>query len=221
MYDEAYHEQLIGKINAFLDTYQSDHSYCHGADHVHRVTKLAVMIGEIEKLDCQIIEVASLLHDCGMIPLAWGRHASGEDTYDFQNFLGRYALPSADHGEVGELIAGRFLRENGYPEEKLKLVTQIIREHNKGNQTTPESQVVNDADKLEAIGATWIARAFQRTNAFDRTVSIESVPANYLENRRGIVDSFHTETARKMGEKRFEFMTAFIEQFRKEMDLEA
>ena len=109
------HAQLIEKINAFLDRYQSDLSYCHGVDHVRRVTKLAIKIGTIEKADCQLIEVAALLHDVGMIPLGWGRHALGRDENDFQEFLGLYVLPSADHGEVGALIAGRFLEQIAYP----------------------------------------------------------------------------------------------------------
>ena len=61
MEKESAHAQLIEKIEAFLERYQSDLSYCHGVDHVRRVAKLAVKIGTIEKADCQIIEVAALL----------------------------------------------------------------------------------------------------------------------------------------------------------------
>jgi uncharacterized protein len=215
------HAQLIERINAFLERYQSDLSYCHGVDHVRRVAKLAVKIGAIEKADCQIIEVAALLHDVGVVPLGWSRHALGRDENDFQEFLGLYTLPSADHGEVGALIAKRFLEQIGYPETKTKQVALIINEHNTHNQTTLESRVVNDADKLEALGATWVARAFQRTNAFDRHISIESIPQKYLEGRRPILDSFHTETVKEMALQRYRFLTAFIEQFQREMNLEA
>jgi HD superfamily phosphodiesterase len=78
------HAQRIEKINAFLDQYQSDLSYCHGFDHVRRVAKLAVKLGALEGADCQIIEIAALLHDIGCVPLAWSRHALGKDEYDFQ-----------------------------------------------------------------------------------------------------------------------------------------
>jgi uncharacterized protein len=154
------HTQIIQKINTLLDKYQSDLSYCHGADHVRRVAKLAVKIGKREGADCEIIEVAALLHDVGTVPLAWARHASGKDDYDFQEFLGSYALLSANHGEVGSLIAEQFLKQTGYPEIKTKQVAMIIREHNSRNQTTLESRIVSDADRLEALGATWVARAF-------------------------------------------------------------
>lgn len=214
------HTQIIEKINAFLDRYQSDLSYCHGADHSRRVAKLAVKIGMHESADCQIIEVAALLHDVGMVPLGWSRHASGRDDNDFQEFLGLYTLPSADHGEVGALIAERFLKQTGYPETKTKQVALIISEHNTHNQTTLESRIVNDADKLEALGATWVARAFQRSNAFDRHISIESIPGKYLEGRKPILDSFHTESAKEMALQRYRFLTAFIEQFQREMNFE-
>ena len=78
------HAQLIEKINAFLEKNQSDLSYCHGSDHVRRVAKLAVKLGAPEGADCQIIEIAALLHDIGCVPLAWSRHALGKDEYDFQ-----------------------------------------------------------------------------------------------------------------------------------------
>lgn len=214
------HSQLLENINTFLDKYHSDLSYCHGADHVRRVAKLAVKIGNVEKVDLELVEVAALLHDIGVVPLAWGRHASGKDDNEFQEFLGTYTLPSYDHAEVGALIAERFLKQYSYPKVKTKQVAQIIREHNTRNQTSPESRIVNDADKLEAIGATWVARAFQRTSAFDRKTSIEVIPTKYLEGRKPIFDSFHTETGKKMAIQRFEFLTSFINQFQRELNLE-
>jgi uncharacterized protein len=214
------HTKLIENINTFLDKYQSDLSYCHGVDHVRRVAKLAVKIGKVEKVDCELIEVAALLHDIGVVPLAWGRHASGKDDNEFQDFLGTYTLPSSDHGEVGALIAEHFLNQYDYPQVKRKQVTQIIKEHNSRNQTSSESRVVNDADKLEALGATWVARAFQRTSAFDRKTSIEVIPKKYLEGRKSIFDSFHTKTGKKMAEQRYDFLISFIDQLQRELGLE-
>ncbi|MBN2075205.1 MAG: HD domain-containing protein [Dehalococcoidales bacterium] len=216
------HTQIIEKINTLLDKYQSDLSYCHGADHVRRVAKIAVTIGTIEKADCKIIEIAALLHDIGVVPLAWSRHASGADYDDFQEFLGLYALPSADHGEVGALIAERFLEQLDYPNAKRRHVKQIISEHTKWmDQTTLESRIVNDADKLEMLGATWVARAFQRTSAFDRHLGIESVPERLLNNKEKLLpNSFHTETAKTMAEKRHGFLISFNKQFQRELRLE-
>jgi uncharacterized protein len=215
------HAQLIERINAFLERYQSDLSYCHGVDHVRRVAKLSVKIGTIEKADCQIIEVAALLHDVGVVPLGWSRHASGRDENDFQEFLGLYTLPSADHGEVGAIIAERFLEQIGYPETKTKQVALIISEHATNKQTTLESRVVNDADRLEALGATWVARAFQRTSAFDRHLGIESVPERFLNGKERLTaDLFHTEKAKTMAAERYKFLVTFNKQFQRELRLE-
>lgn len=221
MADKLTHAQYIEKINAFLEKYQSDLSYCHGIDHAKRVTKLALKIGAIEKADCQLIEVAALLHDVGVVPLAWSRRALGKDENDFQKFLGTYALPSAEHGEVGALIAERFLEQIGYPESNIKRVAMIIKEHTTNRQTTLESRIVNDADRLEILGATWVARAFQRTNAFDRSISIESIPEKYLKRKERLPGSFHTKTAEKMTAERYKFLESFIEQFQRELRLEA
>jgi uncharacterized protein len=219
--DNLEHAQLIGKINVFIERYQSDLSYCHGVDHVRRVAKLAVKIGMQERADCQIIEIAALLHDIGTVPLGWSRHALGKDENDFQEFLGLYVFPTIEHGDLGALIADRFLERVGYSNLQRQYMKQIIGEHDKRTgQTTVESQVVNDADKLEMLGATWIARAFQRTSAFDRRQGIESVPTLYLDRKKSFLSTFHTETAKKMTTERYQFLILFREQFHRELCLE-
>jgi uncharacterized protein len=215
------HAQLIERIDTFLETYQADLSYCHGADHARRVAKLGVKIGTQESADCEIIEVAALLHDIGNVPLGWSKLALGRDENDFIDFLGLYVLPSTDHGEIGGLIAERFLKRLDYPDAQTHHVKQIISEHTKGTeQTTLESRIVSDADKLELLGATWIARAFQRTSAFDRHLGIESVPERFLSGKDMLLDAFHTETAKTMAAERYGFLVSFIKQFQRELNLE-
>jgi len=215
------HAQLIERINAFLETYQADLSYCHGADHVRRVAKLGVKVGTQEGADCQIVETAALLHDIGNVPLGWSKLALGRDENDFLDFLALYVLPSTDHGELGALIAERFLERLGYSNAERQHVKRIISEHTKGTeQTTLESRIVSDADKLELLGATWIARAFQRTSAFDRRLGIESVPERFLSGKETLLNAFHTETAKKMATERYRFLVSFCEQFQRELHLE-
>jgi len=215
------YSQLIERIDTFLETYQADLSYCHGADHTRRVAKLGVKIGTQEGADCQIIEVAALLHDIGNVPLGWSKLALGRDENDFIDFLGLYFFPSTDHGELGGLIAERFLERLGYPDTQTQHVKLIISEHTKGTeQTTLESRIVSDADKLELLGATWIARAFQRTSAFDRRLGIESVPERFLSGKDTLPNALHTEMAKKMAAERYRFLVSFIEQFQRELNLE-
>jgi uncharacterized protein len=215
------HSQQVERVDAFLRKYQSDMNYCHGFDHSRRVARLAVKIGTIEKADCEIIEIAALLHDIGQVSLAWARRALGKDESDYQDFITRYLLDTNDHGKIGAIIAGRFLEQAGYPEDKIKQVMLIVSEHPSTTQTTLESGVVSDADKLDALGATWIARAFQRTNAFDRTLSIESIPEKYIKGKERFLDHFYTRTAREIGLQRYLFLAAFQEQFQKELNLES
>jgi uncharacterized protein len=216
------HSQVIEKVNAFIEKYQSDLSYAHGTDHVRRVARLAVKIGQIEKADCQIIEVAALLHDIGIVPLAWTKRALGKDENDFLDFMGSYVTVSKEHSEVGAIIAQRFLEQIGYPENKIKRVTKIVSEHSTIKQTSPESSIVADADKLEILGATWIARAFQRTSAFDRNIGIESIPRKYLLEKKNLKpEFFFSPTARQRAVQRQQFLVSFLEQFQREMDLEA
>jgi uncharacterized protein len=215
------HAQTIEKVNDFIDQYQSDLSYAHGTDHVRRVARLAVKIGTIEKADCQLIEVAALLHDIGIVPLAWTKRAMGKDENDFLDFMGSYVINSKEHGEVGAIIARRFLQQIGYPDNKTDIVAKIIREHPALKQTSPESSIVADADKLEILGATWIARAFQRTSAFDRHFGIESIPLKYLVEKKNIQpEFFYSQTAREMAVRRQKFLVSFLEQFQREMDME-
>ena len=215
------HAQLVEKVNAFIEKYQSDMNYCHGYDHLQRVSRLAVKIGTIEKADCEIVEIAALLHDIGQVSLAWARRALGKDESDYQDFITRYLLDTNDHGKIGAIIARRFLEQAGYPGEKINRVTLIISEHPTLKQTTLESGVVSDADKLDALGATWVARAFQRTNAFDRSLTIESIPEKYFKGKEQFLNFFHSESARKIAEERYRFLATFQEQFQKELNLEA
>jgi HD superfamily phosphodiesterase len=140
---------------------------------------------------------------------------------DIYDFLGRYALPSSRHEEVRALIAGRFLKDNGYAEDKFRQIISIVSEHTTITQTTLESKIVADADKLDSLGATWVARGFQRTNAFDKRLGIESIPDKYLKGKEKYLNHFYSESARKMAAERYQFLAAFIEQFEKEMKLEA
>lgn len=217
------HTQLIEKVNAFIDKYQSDLSYAHGTDHVRRVARLAVKIGTMEKADCQVIEVAALLHDIGMVPLGWAKRVLEKDETDFQDFLGVYVISSTNHAEIGAHIAQIFLKQIGYPDSKAHHVCQIIGEHNTYGvkRSSPESEIVADADRLESLGATWIARAFQRTSAFDKRIGIESIPVKYLEERRHWnIDVFYSPTAKQMAVRRQQFLVSFMEQFQRELELE-
>lgn len=114
----------------------------HDFDHIERVVALARRIAAAEGADEEIVRVAALLHD-------WGRAEA-----DAQ---GR------DHAAVAAARAAALLRAEGRPEPWISRVTHAIAAHRFRTAPAPrtlEAQVLFDADKLDAIGAIGIARAF-------------------------------------------------------------
>jgi len=217
-------DAAIEKIRSFLRTYQSNLSFAHGYDHAERVSKLALHIAGNEGGDTLIIEIAALLHDIGLVPLAalkreLTRDDKGEEHITFLSYL----TGISGHGEVSSLIAGNLLKEMNLPDEKLEHVCGIIQEHYSGTsqiaKKTLESRILNDADVLDRCGATWIARAFQRTSAFDRRLGIGTVVRKHLEPSS--YSTRHTETAQKMMEKRVAFQNKFLKQLVDELELKS
>jgi len=179
---------------------------------------LALFISEREGGDPTVLEIAALLHDIGTVPLAALKRELmvGDSSEEHNIFFESYFTGTADHAELSVCIAQNFLKETGLPDEKIKHICTMIREHNKPSKSSLESKILNDADVLERYGATWIARAFQRTSAFDKRLGIETVIDEYLEPSGR---PRHTKTAQKMMEKRMAFQISFIKQLKDELEL--
>jgi uncharacterized protein len=109
----------------------------HGEDHVLRVLKIARFIAAKEGADIEVVSKAALLHDS---------FRNGEN----------HALKSAE-------FARKLLSEEGYGEEFIEAVVHAIEAHSFSGRIEPrtlEAKVLSDADKLDAIGAIGVARAF-------------------------------------------------------------
>ena len=181
----------------------------HGFDHVLRVWQLASQIGEQEGADLWLLQAAALLHD-----------------------IARGAPGMACHAEASALRARQVLAD--YPSHQVEKVAQIIREHRYRSGPAPsslESRVLFDADKLDAIGAIGIARAFayggqhgQRLTpeTWDsierRDVSLEPqaevqdhTPVHeYRLKLVHIADHLYTESSRRIARERCAYMDAFF-----------
>lgn len=127
-------------------------STAHGFDHALRVTVLAECIARAEGADLEIVRTAALLHDVA---------AHGQDR--------------GDHHLVGAERTRRFLLNMDWPAARVEAVAHCIQAHRfrtsaggvqpdeigrKDVPQTLEAQCVFDADKLDAIGAVGVARAF-------------------------------------------------------------
>lgn len=186
--------------------------------HVHRVWHNAVHIGKQEKAEMFVVELAALLHDIA----DWKFH-NGDDS-------------------AGPREAQRWLEKLNVEPDVINRVRMVIREvsfKGAGVHTTPstlEGMVVQDADRLDAIGAIGIARAFAYGGHKGQEIYNPDIPptlhASFEEykTRNGpTINHFHekllllkelmnTLTGRKMAEQRHEYLVNFLEQFRLEWE---
>ena len=182
----------------------------HGWDHVIRVWQLCRTLAKEEGADLDILEPAAFLHDIGR---------SQEKSAD--------RLPC--HAEVGSKMAREMLSLYGYPDSVIDQISHCIATHRfRSNGPFPQSleaKVLFDADKLDAIGAVGIGRAFLFAGELgarlhNPEVDISSTKAYSQEDTayrefcvklRKIKDRMLTLTGRRIAEERHEFMVSYFD----------
>lgn len=186
----------------------------HDWFHIERVWRNAIKIGRAEKADMFIVQLAALLHD-----LADDKVVLDEET----------GLSEINYWLEGE----------GVPPNVIEPVLEIIQTISFKGGTgkilgSLEAKVVQDADRLDAIGAIGIARAFTYAGSvgqpiFDPQYEVreEMTKEDYRNGKTSSIHHFYekllklkdlmnTETAIQMAEERHQFMEQFLEQFFKE-----
>lgn len=128
-------EQLVKKVKSFVEEEcrkpGSNYGYGPFEHHFKPTVKYAQELAEELDADKEIVTIAAWLHDIGSIK--HGRE---------------------DHHETGAKIAGKKLKELGYPEEKRKKVKECIRNHRSSvdnNRETIEEKIVAEADALSSF----------------------------------------------------------------------
>ena len=178
----------------------------HDWHHIKRVYKLCMRIGEEEGANLDVLKVASLLHDIGL-----------RDELE----------KGIDHAERGAAMARDILEELGFPGQMVDEITYAIGVHRYGRKIKPKTQeaaVLQDADRLDALGAIGIARAFadSRTHViYDPTEEPgdydpyrdRSAITHFYEKLLRLEDTMNTQTARKIASGRHEFMERFLDRF--------
>lgn len=206
--------ELIRRIRSHFP----DDGSGHGFDHIMRVHRLALAIAGEEKADLFVVSVAALLHDVGDYKLT----GDGKENH-------RQAVADMTEG----LSLSAF---------QIEQVTQIVeRVSFKGNgtcdeQISPEGQCVRDADRLDAMGAIGIARAFAYGALKGRPMfNQEQTPGTfnsfeaYKNNKSHTINHFHekllllrdrmnTATGRRLAEKRHAFLVSYLDEFRAEWE---
>lgn len=204
----------------FARTLYDDSDPVHDFDHVLRVLTLARRIGEAEGADLNVIETAVLLHDIHRAEEDQEAHVRNEET--------------ADHAVLGATQARKILQSlDPAPDAAfIDAVVHAIEAHRFRNAIEPqtlEAKVVFDADKLDAIGAIGVARAYAYGGMTHQKLW-DDVPPDYpggsehhtphheyVFKLRRIQDRIQTDTGRAIAAERHAYITAFFERLAQEV----
>lgn len=165
----------------------------HGLDHSMRVYKNAMLLAETEPTaDRFIVALSALLHDADDYKLF-----QTENNANARNFLKSANVDPETTDRICEVINSvSFSRNRGKKPE------------------TIEGQIVQDADRLDAIGAIGIARTFAFGGKHNR--SLESSIDHFHEKLLLLKDMLNTEKAKELAENRHRFMEQFLKEWEKE-----
>ena len=204
---------LVCRVAQHIKAKFASESSGHDWHHIHRVWKLARQIGAQEGTNQEVIELGALVHDIA----DWKFHG-GDDT-------------------VGPREAERLLTEEGASADIIEQVVEIVATISyKGAGVTTgmkslEGKCVQDADRLDAIGAIGIARCFAYGGHAGRLMydpdvlpemhaSAEAYKASkghslnhFYEKLFLLKDRMNTQSGKAMAEKRHRFMEQYVEQF--------
>jgi uncharacterized protein len=187
----------------------------HNFQHIMRVYKNAKLIGQLERANMKILLPAVLLHDLVVYPKGSAESSRSSD----------------DSANLAESI----LQSYGYPQDKINRISYCIRTHCYSKRQVPaslEGRILQDADRLDALGAIGIARTFSIGGSEKRTFYKADDPfcrsSRDLDDRQWTLDHFqtkllklkdlmHTRTAKKIAQQRTKFMMLFIRQLQEEI----
>ena len=211
-------KELIEKTVDFVKKELKNTETGHDWWHIYRVWKLAQFIAKKEQVNSFVVELGALLHD-----IADSKFYDGNE-------------------EIGPKKARDFLESLKVKKEIIDHVEKIVKNISfKGVQhiqefKSPELNVIQDADRLDALGAIGIARTFNYGGFKNRLIYDPNIKPNlnmtkeeykasttpsinhFYEKLLLIKGRMNTNTGRQMAEKRHEFMEKFLNQFYKELE---
>jgi uncharacterized protein len=205
------HDKIKRKVKRMLEGRDPAHDFYH----IMRVYKNAETIGRHERTNMDVLLPAVLLHDLVMHPKGSAKSSKSSDE-------------SAD-------LAEDILQSYGYPQDEINQIGYCIRMHSYSKKFVPasfEGKILQDADRLDALGAIGIARTFSVGGSENRKLYNANDPfyrtTRDLDDKQWTLDHFqtkllklensmHTKTGKKMAQERTRFMLLFIRQLQKEI----
>ncbi len=209
----SHQQEIINETAVFVKQTLTEAEGGHDWWHILRVWNNAKLIAAGEAADLFVIELAALLHD-----IADAKFHGGDE-------------------EIGPETAGKWLRSLNVDEDVVNHVQQIIRhmsfKSSFGQVTfgSPEMHIVQDADRLDAIGAIGVARAFSYGGYKNRPFYDPEIAPNlnlskeeyktaqaptinhFYEKLLLLTDRMNTDTGKRIARQRHEFMESYLEQF--------
>ena len=208
----------ITKTIAFVKEQLANAEGGHDWFHIERVYKNSLLISKNENVDVFIVQLGAILHD-----IADSKFHHGDET-------------------VGPKVAREFLFNINVDSKAIEHVIKIIENisFKGGNEIqkfkSPELDVIQDADRLDALGAIGIARTFNYGGFKNRTLFDPDIKPNlnmseeeYKASTAPTINHFYekllllkgkmnTKTGKQIAEKRHKFMELYLEQFYAEWD---
>lgn len=204
-------EATIDFVKETLENSEAGHDWFH----TQRVFNNALLLAKDEKVDVLVVSLGALLHD-----IADAKFHNGDES-------------------VGPRVAREFLTSIGVDKNIIDQVCYIIKEvsyknsvgRKKAEKRPPELQVVQDADRLDALGAIGVARAFHYGGYKNRKLYDPDIAPNlrmdkeayknsdsptinhFYEKLLLLKDRMNTESGKKIAAQRHEFLLRFLEQF--------
>ncbi|WP_418500221.1 HD domain-containing protein [Flagellimonas sp.] len=211
-------DRLLERTIEFVKETLQDAEGGHDWFHIERVFNTSNMLLQHEKANALTVQLAALLHD-----IADPKFHQGDES-------------------IGPKMARGFLESEGVDEKTIEHVVKIIQHMSFKNSldgegqkfTSKELEIVQDADRLDAMGAIGIARAFNYGGFKNRPLYDPSIPPNpnmtkeeYKASKAPTINHFYekllllkegmnTTTGKKMAQERHQFMLDYLGQFFKE-----
>jgi uncharacterized protein len=217
-HSEVHNQEIILKTIDFVKTSLADAEGGHDWWHIYRVWKTAKHIAQTENVDMYIVELGALLHDIADSKFHGGDEKIGPRKA--QEFLESMQVPGNIINHVVSIVANISFKGGKLP-QKFK---------------SPELDLIQDADRLDALGAIGIARTFNFGGHKGRPIYNPDIRPNlnlskeeyknsdaptlnhFYEKLLLLKDLMNTETGGRMAEQRHCFMLDYLDQFYKEWD---
>ncbi|GCE10544.1 HD domain-containing protein [Tengunoibacter tsumagoiensis] len=219
IYDQA--EVLAQVYTEVQKRFKQFVDLAHGWEHISRVYQTALYLAEREGADSFVVGMAALMHDLG--------HTIAADE----------AESKRHHVDHSLTLASEIMQAHAIPDNQQKAILHAILAHSfsRGIKAeTVEAYVVQDADRLDALGALgimrWAVTGAQLATAEAQPYEPEDPFGEHhtLDDRRYMLDHFFskllrigetmkTETGRQLAQSRTEFMRLYLHEFKQELEL--